>query len=171
MPDVFQRTVSQFGGSFSADSARLEFRDGLSAGLLVQNMSLQYAQNITRLYEVGERKIYYVGGRTQGTATLARVIGPRSLLSSYYSLYGDVCKAAGNLMIFSLSNQCEGQSTQQGANAALLGSTGKYTASYCVITTIGIAVAAADMVVNEQSSMMFSSLEYSEAGGGDGVIV
>jgi len=150
--DVFGRTVAAFGGSFAADTARLTFSSVPSSGLLVQNINFQYSQNITRLYDLGDNKVYYVGGRTQGQLTIARVIGPRVLLAAFYKQYGDVCKARENTATFEMDRGCEG-------------ATFSYTMKYCVITTIGVSAAAADMVINEQSTMMFSSMEYEEGGG------
>jgi hypothetical protein len=150
--DVFGRTVAAYGGSFAADTARLVFNAAPSSGLLVQNINFQYSQNITRLYDLGDNKVYYVGGRTQGQLSIARVIGPRVLLAQFYAQYGDVCKARGNMAMFEMERGCEG-------------STFNYTMMYCVITTIGVSAAAADMVINEQSTMMFSSMTYEEGGG------
>lgn len=150
--DVFGRTVAAYGGSFAADTARLVFNAAPSSGLLVQNINFQYSQNITRLYDLGDNKVYYVGGRTQGQLSIARVIGPRVLLAQFYQQYGDVCNARGNMCMFQMQRGCEGASFS-------------YTMMYCVITTIGVSAAAADMVINEQSTLMFSSLTYEEGGG------
>lgn len=155
--DVFGRTVAAYGGSFAADTARLVFNAAPSSGLLVQNLNFQYSQNITRLYDLGDNKVYYVGGRTQGQMSIARVIGPRVLLAQFYSQYGDVCNARGNMAMFQMARGCEG-------------ATFSYTMMYCVITTIGVAAAAADMVVNEQSTIMFSSLTYTEGVAAGGAI-
>jgi hypothetical protein len=147
MPDVFRNAVSRFSGAFAGDGARLHFQGVGDAGFLVQNLSFQYSQNVTRLYEVGRRDIYYVSGRTAGQLTLSRVVGPRTLLSQFYETYGDVCNALTNTMTFSMRNRCDDVSA-------------KYVAKFCVIVSISVNVAAGDMVIGEQSSSMFSSLEY-----------
>ncbi len=108
---------------------------------------LPRCQQITRLYEIGTRNVFYVGGRTQGQLTLARVVGPRSLLSAFYQTYGDVCNALTNTMTFSMANRCNATN-------------GTYTAKFCVLQSIGVNVGAGDMVIGEQSSCIFSSLEY-----------
>ena len=150
MSDVFKNTVSRFSGAFAGDSAKLNFSGIGDAGFLVQNLSFQYSQNVTRLYEVGRRDVYYVSGRTAGQVSLARVIGPRTLLSAFYETYGDVCNALTNTMSFSMRNRCNEVDA-------------KYTAKYCVITSIGVNVSAGDLVIGEQAALMFSSLEYQGA--------
>ena len=157
MPDVFNRTTDAFGGSFAADQARVTFpaiinSGGADAGLLVQNMSANYTQQVTRLFEVGSPNVYYVGGRTAGQAALARVIGPRKIAREFYLTYGDICQARTNTLHFSLaSGGCGGAETTERT---------AYTAHFVVITTIGINVAAQDMLVNEQLTLMFSSFLY-----------
>lgn len=155
MSDIFNRTSDVFGGSFSADQARVTFPaltgGGSDAGLLMQNLQLSYQQSVTRLFEISSSAIYYVGGRTQGNASVSRVMGPRKIASAFYQTYGDVCNAATNTLHFSLSTGC---GDTQLARAS-------YTCHFVVVTTISIGVSAADMVINESLGMMFSSLLYS----------
>jgi len=115
-------------------------------------MSANYTQQVTRLFEVGSPNIYYVGGRTSGQASIARVVGPRKIAREFYLTYGDICRARTNTLHFSVSTGCDGDAT--GVARA------SYTAHFVVITTIGISVAAADMLINEQLAMMFSSFLY-----------
>lgn len=157
MPDIFNRQTDSFGGSFSADQARMTFPAltgglGADAGLLVQNMNVSYSQQVTRLFEIGSSNIYYVGGRTSGAAGVARVVGPKKIAKEFYRTYGDVCQARTNALHFSVTTGCDGAQTGF-ARAA-------FTAHFVVIVTVGIAVAAADMLINEQLQMMFSSFVY-----------
>ena len=156
MADVFNRSTDQMGGSFSADSGKITFpalinNQGADAGLLIQNMSANYTQQITRLFEVGSSNIYYVGGRTAGNANVSRVVGPRKIAKEFYQTYGDVCQARSNTLHFSVTAGC-GESGET-ARAS-------FTAHFVVITTIGLAVGAADMLINEQLAMMYSSFLY-----------
>jgi len=157
MPDIFNRTTDNFGGSFAADQATITFPalsggHGSDAGLLVQNMSANYNQQVTRLFEVGSSNIYYVGGRTSGGASIARVVGPKKIAKEFYQTYGDICYARTNTLHFSVSTGCDASSVNF-ARAA-------YTAHFVVITNVGISVGAADMLINEQLQMMFSSFIY-----------
>jgi len=154
---IFNRNTDHFGGAFASDSGTLSFpalinSQGADAGLLIQNMSVNYTQQVTRLFEVGSPKIYYVGGRTSGNASIARVIGPRKIAKEFYLTYGDICRARTNTLHFALSVGC-GDDTAAVSRAS-------YTAHFVVITTIGIGITAADMLINEQLAMMFSSFVY-----------
>lgn len=153
MPEIFARSSTKLAGAFSADLGRLSFGTGVSTAL-VQNVNATYMQNVTRLYEVGTAdfgsNVYYVGGRTQGSLAIARVIGPSSVLQQYYQKFGNVCRAKTNTieLVFDPLD-CDG------AMAV-------YSCKYCVIVQIGVSVAAQDMVVNENSQLMFSSMEYTQ---------
>ena len=154
MPDIFNRTTDSFGGSFAADNAKVTFpaliTGGSDAGLLVQNMNASYQQNITRLFEVGSPSIYYVGGRTNGQASIARIVGPRKIAAAFYTTYGDVCNASTNSLHFSMTAGC----------GAAVGARTSYTCHFVVITQIGLSVTSADMLINENVAMMFSSFLY-----------
>jgi hypothetical protein len=154
MPDIFNRSTDSFGGSFAADAAKVTFpalvSGGSDAGLLVQNMNASYSQQITRLYEVGSPSIYYVGGRTQGQASIARVVGPRKIAAGFYTTYGDVCNASSNSLHFSMTAGC----------GLAAGSRASYTCHFVVITQIGLSVTSQDMLINENVAMMFSSFLY-----------
>jgi len=154
MPDIFNRTTDSFGGSFAADNAKVTFpaliSGGSDAGLLVQNMNASYQQNVTRLFEVGSPSIYYVGGRTNGQASIARIVGPRKIAAAFYTTYGDVCNASTNSLHFSMTAGC----------GAAVGARTSYTCHFVVITQIGLSVTSADMLINENVAMMFSSFLY-----------
>ena len=147
--DIFNRNVSTLGGVFTSDRAKLTLPQGLST--LVQQMAFTYAQTITRLYEVGGSNIYYVGGRTQGQLNINRVVGPSGTICAMYTRYGDVCKARNNAITLTL----EEVDCSSGDNSNQT----EYEMRNCVITQVGISVAAQDMIINENVTMMYSSLE------------
>ena len=156
--DVFQRNVSNLAGVFTADHGKLIFRGNL--GVLVQNFGMNYVQTVSRLYEVGSNgpggaaNIYYVGGRTQGGLSLAQVLGPTLTVEALYTTYGDVCNARQNIidLILTETDCSEGTSGPR-----------HYTARNCVMTQLAISVGAQDMIIAQNSSMMFSSLELASA--------
>lgn len=157
MADIFNRTTDAYGGSFAADQARLTFPAlisglGADAGLLVQQMQCNYQQQVTRLYELGSPRIYYVGGRTQGAASLGRVVGPKKIAKEFYQTYGDVCRARTNTLQFSVTAGCDTETAVESRVSIVC--------HFVVITTIGFNVGAADMLINEQLQMMFSSMLY-----------
>ena len=159
MPDIFNRATTNLGGVFTADGAVLSFANGV-LNTLAQQVQFQYSQAVSRLYEVGSSNIYYVGGQTQGQANLSRVIGPVATICAIYETYGNVCDAKRNTVTLGLNADCSNQSVFA---ADVLSSANRvnnrFTMSFCVITQVGISVAAQDMVIDESTTMMFGSLE------------
>ena len=153
MADVFGREI-KVGSGFKADGATVKFGEfGCPDGLLIQNLSIQYQQQINRLYEVGCPDVYLISGRTNGTISMARVIGPKGILKAFYKKYGDPCEAE-DLELDLAPGLCDDTTSE---NTAL-------TAKKAVITSIGISIAANDMLINEQMQMMFISLENGKTG-------
>lgn len=157
--DVFKRTELVWGGAFAADCGLVtpDVAKGLS-GVMMQNMDVNYAQNVARIYELGEAgktpAVYYVGGRSQGTLAVANVVGPKAAMKTFYQTFSDVCQAVDNNIVLSLARadcSAKGQSK-----------TVAYTAKFCVLTQIGLNVSAQDMIINQSSNIMFSNLEYEE---------
>lgn len=157
--DIFSRSGNDFKGSFASDAAKVIFAGvGLGiggVGLLTQNMNVQYAQRITRLYEIGTNFTYLIAGRTQGSLSMARVLGPRPVQLEFYRKYGNVCNAAENHLNFEADTGCqvEGGPSSPGAGAYAFG------IKNAVISNYGLTLAAEDVVINEQLQMMFISLE------------
>jgi hypothetical protein len=167
MADIFANTNLSFGGAFSA--ARGIISMGTLNGILMQNLNINYQQNITRIYELGNlgalMNVYYIGGRSSGTASVAHILGPNVQLAAFYSQFSDVCQANNNSLQIGLGG---GTCSFSGATTALpapaaLGATPasfSYTAQYCVLMSVGLAVSANDIVINSQSQIMFSNLAY-----------
>ncbi len=157
MAELFSRAQNEFGGAFSADLGKLVFGEGLM-GTLVQNLNATYMQNVSRLYEVGNSgaasKVYYVGGRAQGQMGIARVVGPSVVVCDFYAKFGNVCNAGKNLIQLVLDPlDCDaGQLT--------------YDMKFVVLVQVGLSIAAQDMLVNENCSLMFSGLECNQANAG-----
>jgi hypothetical protein len=164
--DIFGRQPLSFGGAFAADAASVIFTgpptlneagigneltgSAFNVGMIVQQISFAYQQQITRLFEVGSNLVFYVAGRSQGNASIARVLGPRPVLVSFYSTYGNVCNAAANLLTFNVSPGCNIPKDVGDAMALTL--TG------VVIMSVGFGVSAENMVISEQVSMMYATL-------------
>jgi len=152
MADVFTRTEVGFGGAMHAQNGIIVPANGLT-GVLMQNIGINYQQQVTRLYELGTRgkmtNVYYVGGRANGSMSAAHVVGPGVSMKAFYDNFGDVCKANTNTIVLDLApNICDGQAQA------------KYTMKFCVLVAIGVSVAAQDFVVNENSQLMFSGMEF-----------
>ena len=151
--DVYAKQKTYHGGSFSSDSAALTVA-GVQLGI-VQNAQIQFAQAIARVYDVGnagksgEVPVWYVGGRAQGQATLARILGPQSSgLFDFYNRMGNVCEPQS--MSFTFKAGCSGSGG---------GGSTTYRITSAVMVNVGISVGAQDMIVNENVSLMFANLE------------
>jgi hypothetical protein len=165
MADIFNGQGSTFGGSFSADSAQVAFSTGGAAGapaglsggvgLLTQTIQFNYAQQITRLYEIGSNATFLVAGRTQGSLSLGRVLGPRQVQTQFYANYGNVCNAANNNITVSLQAGCTTGTASSGVGTQ---GTLAFLIQNVVIVSMGLTVAAEQMIVNENLQAMFVSL-------------
>lgn len=159
MADIFNRLPLQYGGSFAADAASMNFGtnaaglgSGGGTGLVTQSLQVSYQQPITRLYEVGTQFTYYIAGRPQGSINLARVLGPGSVSTAFYEVFGDVCLADQNHLVFDVAAGCS-------PAGALVSNRIFYLANNVLMQSVGISVQAQDMIINEAISMMFTSLE------------
>jgi len=167
MADIFARAGQQFNGAFAADAAKIVFAgqasSGLDAGvgLLTQSVNVSYNQQISRLYEIGTNFTYLVAGRTQGQVATQRVLGPRPVITSFYTKYGNVCNAATNNLNFETETGCP-QGDNPSVNLGAQGGLAKlaFKVKSAVITQLGISVNANDMIINESLQMMFVSLEF-----------
>lgn len=185
MADMFGRAADAYGGAFSADAARITFASdpglpppgllgttagGLNppfdvletinggVGMLTQQLSFNYQQQISRIYEIGTNLSFYVAGRTQGNMSIGRVIGPRPVAVAFYRKYGSVCDAATNHLDIEMATGCR---TTGGYNQPY-----SFAMKFCVIMSIGVSVQAQDMMINEQLQVMFASLGMKGVRGG-----
>ena len=160
---VFKRQNTKFKGAISSDTAVLTVggEQGLQLGI-VQSLGVQFGQSISRIYDVSNGggpagngggatvPVYYVGGRAQGSASIARVMGPTSAeLCKFYQNMSDVCDPQD--LNFTFEAGCDGKTkakTMWGITDA-------------VIQSMQIGVAAENMVINENLSLMFANLECS----------
>jgi len=179
MPDVYSRQRTGFGGSFASDLAALTIAGSVTPLGIVQNVQIQFSQQIARIYDVsnggtagaagGLVPVFYVGGRTQGQGTIARVLGPQSgALCEFYAEMGNVCSPQD--LTFTFAGGC-GPSGEGAQPTAVLPFNGvgnaefnkvAYTIEAAVMTNLGIQVGSQDMIVNENISLMFANLKCSE---------
>jgi len=168
--DLFDRAGQAFGGSFASDAAKVifsgagELLGGASSsgaggvGLLTQNLQVGYNQQVTRLYEIGTNLTFLVAGRTQGQLSMGRVLGPRPVSTAFYQKYGNVCYAAtNNLLVYAQTGCPQGPASGNDGGLAEI----NFGVKNVVLTSISLTVAAMDMIINEQLSAMFVSLELS----------
>jgi hypothetical protein len=133
--DIFSREAT-VGDPFSADDSELLFRGGDAQTMVVQSLSIRYEQTITRAWEVGSSKQYFVAGHQQGSGSMQRIIGPKPIASQ------------SNHITFVVKGDCS-------TNGGRIRVTG------VVITSVEYQVRASDMVVNETVSLMLAKAESS----------
>ena len=163
MAGVYSRQQTQYGGSFASDLAALTIAGSQVPLGIVQNVEIQFAQQIARIYDVSNGgagagaagsmvPVFYVGGRTQGQGTIARVLGPQSgAICDFYTQMGNVCSPQD--LSFTFSGGCgPGRGTTRVV----------YTVAGTVMTNLGIRVGSQDMIVNENVSLMFANLSCAE---------
>ena len=154
MENVYNRNVD-IGQPFAADLARLQIPDLGADGsggdgegaFLIQNVDVTYRQNVTRLWEVGSPKQYFIGGRPEGGFSFGRVLGPVGISTTFFEKYGDVCQVKENNMSVDMQ---PGTCVPGGSSVLTLGG--------CVLTQVAYKVQAQDMVISETLSGMFINL-------------
>ena len=164
--DVLGRRPSQLGGAFTADNALL-FGGGLlgangPAGSLVQSFQATYQQQVNQIFEVGSAYRYYVVGRTQGTMTLGRIVGPISVQTDLLQKLGDVCsgKAEDHTLAFVLgSAPCNWSVPGQGQGQGLM----SLIARDVIASNVAYSVQAADMMISENVSCQTGAMYKQQA--------
>ena len=146
--DIYGRTID-LGTPMAADATRLLLNEIGNEDLLVQNFAAQYQQNINRLWEVGSANTYFIAGRTQGSLAIKRIVGGQGPSETFIQTFGNVCNIQSNQFTIQLSSGCTTTVSQGGL---------KFDG--VVINSIGYAVAAADMIINEDISCLFAMLEF-----------
>lgn len=166
MSDVFSRSGQDFGGAVAADAARIVFSApelaGSGVGMITQQTSLNYQQQITRVYEIGSDRTFYIAGRTQGQLSMARILGPRPVQLGFYQKFGNVCNAAENNIDFVADAGCVNTS---GGTSGFSNGVYAFTIKHAVIVNLGITINAQDMVINEAVALMFTALNAGRGAG------
>ena len=153
-PDIFSRAVKSPSGAFSIDSAELTF-DGIDKGLLVQNIQLQYQQQVTLVYDLTKPEdVYYVAGRSQGTMSLGKVVGPGGTVKAFYTKYGNVCDVQKSFTMTGLGG-CKNQGTT--GNSTVNDET--FIIHNPIVTSVGFSMTVDNALISEQAQLIFASLE------------
>ena len=147
MANLLGRTGAGFGGAVSSKNATLAIGTAdpnvTSGALLIQNLGVQYSQNITQIFELQSDLVYYAAARAQGQANLGTVFGPKS---------------AGAIMYADLADPCKGPHTIafKSQVGCTVGSTGQRTvtrtAKNFVLQNYGFNVTVQDGLIQENMS-------------------
>lgn len=145
--DIYSREVD-VGHPFAADAVRVLVPGMTETGMLAQQVSFQYEQAISRLYEVGSAKVYFVAGRPNGQMSIKRIIAAQGFATAFLSKYGNVCNMAGNRITLDASAGGCGLTTSGGLSAA-----------GCVINSVTYSVSTPDLMISEEVNLMIVRLE------------
>lgn len=154
--DIMGRQLTQYGGSYSVDNSLLTFPNlpGEAAHVpyIVLNIGIQYGQQISRFYGFNSNRVFLVAGRSQGSGTISQILAPQGSFKTFHQVYGDVCKAKGNLLQFSLQQGCleDGNGLQ----------VNRFQCGMVVINSTSINGESESAVVNNSVNMSFETLEY-----------
>ncbi len=168
--DIFGRESLSFGGAFAADSCHITFASAgtcmgqvadlqAGVGLLAQNLQFTYQQPIQRFFELGDNYIYYFAGRPQGQGAIMRLLGPRIVSETFYTVLGNVCCGLGNNIRIDALASCGGE-TEFGIGTI------SWLLKGVVLNSVGAAMQCEDMIYREQLTFVFYALEF-DGGGSD----
>lgn len=156
MADVFGRADSPFAGAFSSDASflRLPGAPGTAgptgANNLVQGLNVQYQQPVSTLFEIGSNFRYYVVGRASGQMGLDQILGPTRLLDGVIQRLGNPCIAGDRSVELVLGGSaCTGAGVGQNVGVR---------ADACVATAIGYGINAQDLLLRQNTSVIFGQL-------------
>lgn len=142
MADVFGREIAYSGG-FKGEDAVITITGASDTGALVRNLSFEYGQSVTRIWDLTDGSCFYVAGRTSGNWSVSRVVGPGSFMRALQDM--TVCDP-GTISFGAGGGFCDGN-----------GST-EYNLNYTVLTGVNASINADDMIVNEGVGGIFLSL-------------
>lgn len=144
--DIFNRQQQTTGGVFSTDRAVAAISSGSGSWIaaLVQNLSAEYTQDFTELYELGSSNVYRVMGRPKGRMTIGRVIGQAGT-SSVESVLFDACNVGGTMTIKATPSLC---GAQPGSITMVFG--GLFVISY------GIQISVQSQLITENIALAYN---------------
>lgn len=152
MQDLYGST-KRLAGAFKGTTAALTVGNtgGALRGALVQNISMAYNRQVTRILELGSENQYYVTGQAQGQGQIGAILGPRNVVISMLKSLADECTAASRIVAFQVVSDFCGED----------GGTGELTAkvSGSLLTGINISVSAQDFLVQQGGQFMFVAME------------
>jgi hypothetical protein len=164
MPSLFRRIASEFEGTLFSDAAELTFAPArpliigssqVESELLAQYLQMVYSQPVSRFYELGSSRIYYVGGRTRGTAHLERVFGPPPAMVSFFGAISPGQPMCSNKVEFASLTDYP---VHDDANKTIA-SAPRFRAAGCAVRSVSFTRVVADMAVSGGTALEFSDLE------------
>src|ERR1700677_928733 len=106
MTDIFG-VDSTLSGVFKGTSFTLSVGGGATGsfvGALVQQLSISYRRQLTRVWELGSTNQYYIEGHTEGQGSIQRIVGPQGLVDNIVAALSDVCSAQSRVVTLAAQN-------------------------------------------------------------------
>jgi hypothetical protein len=162
MADIFG-IDSDLGGVFKGSkfSMAISGRTGSGQnvdfeGALVQNLQISYQRQISRFWALGSNKQYFIEGRTEGQATLGRIVGPQGLIDNLVEVLADLCSIRDRNVTVTANERSEcvawnNSDTNRPATLAL-------SMWGAVSTGVSFGADAQQFIVNSAVNIMFASL-------------
>lgn len=166
MANIFGKTPKTTGAGFSVDRATFSFSGLTSAnpnpnqplapggvGLLIQNVQLQYQQQLNFIYDLSNpQAVYYVAGRAEGTLQIGKVVGDQSGMALFFQTFGNVCEDRQSATINGLTG-CNSVTTGPTINAQQ-----GFTIADPIIASYGLSMTVNEGIVSEQVQMRFTDM-------------
>ena len=143
MADIFGRNL-EYGGGFQPEGTTVSL-SGITGGAIVRNISIGYEQAISRIWDLGSGKCFFIAGHTNGTWGIGKIAGPGASIAA---LAGYTVCAPGTLAFNGLNGLCDNVSN---GNAS-------YKLFNVITVQVSVSVTSDDMIINEGVGGTFLSL-------------
>lgn len=155
MADIFKSGQTFSGKVFSAHNFRLTFgssnSNGLNyAGALVQNVQMQYQQQVAQVRELNSTNIYYIQQMPQGQASFNRIITDSNGVQIITDL-ADPCFNHSMSLGYGRSSCQNGQTTAANEGVTL-------TAGGVIATSVNYTATVDNYQMQENGTFMFATL-------------
>ena len=142
MPDIFgyNRTARATGQIASSEYAVVSVGGTQS---LVQNVQVNYGQDIRTIFEIGNPNVYWVPGHASGTVDCTALVGPGGFFTGWT---GGRCGSIDGISI-----------STSGGSACFQGGGGLHFAGG-IVTKVGASITAGTMEISQSVSVMVSML-------------
>ena len=132
--DIFGRNL-EYGGGFQPEGTTVSL-SGITGGAIVRNISIGYEQAISRIWDLGTGKCYFIAGHTNGTWGIGKIAGPGASLDALGAY--TVC-APGTMSFNGENGLCD---NVPNGNAM-------YTLFNVITVQVSVSVNSDDMIINE----------------------
>jgi hypothetical protein len=142
MADVFGATTT-YGGVFKGTTFGIADK-----GALVQGVQVQYQRQVSRVWELGSMKQYFLEGHTEGQGSIEHIVGPKGLINELAAKYKDICSTDRTMVLSASTAECGDQP----------GGTSTITLAGVLVTALSFQSQAQNHMVNSSMQIMFTGM-------------